>query len=453
MESLHVDDLGVLSLDDLVEIALERNLDLQVKAWEAHIQKAVLHREIWAMMPEFEISYDTRGRNNNPGSSSQSLVPGIPPAPPSVSSEKNSQRTLAEVTFRLIDFGIAYVQSHQEANRLLIKRAEYDRVRQNLILEVIQHYWKAAAAKVGIEGIERMQERVENYLQSLDRLMRLRILSQMEGLENQYTILNVRLDYLNYRRIYNEEIIRLKELLGLTPNTHFEISIPDISLVSVPIADLKDLEEIALRSRPELFIKDFEETIACDEIRKAIINLVPGAEVFFGYNRDSNEFLIERSWLHVGFLVIGDLFDLPRKWQQKKVAERERHLARLSRFLTSMAVMTQVHLAYFEYQDELKRHETVFQIDEVKRRLLEGAIKETLYGGMNEFQVISFEAESLLAKVRDVEAYGYVYYALEKVNNAIGKPQFYRIKEQNYDTCATTAMFDGDSVLGKPAIN
>ena len=93
-------------------------------------------------------SYDNWGRDKNTASFSESLIPGVPPAPLSISSETHIELANLEFTWNILDFGVAYYRARQELNGTLMEEMQYNRIRQNLILEVTKQYWKAALAKM-----------------------------------------------------------------------------------------------------------------------------------------------------------------------------------------------------------------------------------------------------------------------------------------------------------------
>lgn len=411
-----------LTLEDCIEIALNRNLELQVKAWEASVQREIAFRETWRILPTLEAEYNNKGRNTSPGVSSKSLIPTIPPAPPSVSSEKNTQTTRYLFTWNLLDFGISYHLAQQEKNRTLILSREYERLRQNLVLSVVEEFWKAAATKEVAEKFKDLDERSEEQRNVLNRLIDQSILPEIASLDSQDEMLDVILDLKEFQRLHFLSMQKLTELLGLSPNQQIVLVVPELSKNLPEIGNMAYLEERALRSRPELFAKDLEEVISYHDVRIAILNMFPGVSFFSGYDRNSNVYLVKRSWLSAGFNIAKDLLSLPAYNQERIRAMHAKYGRFADRIRTSLGVVTQLHLAAIDYQEHADILRTFAEKSEVRNRMVEAARKSKVFGQFHDFEVTQYELEALYADALYRISYGETMTSLEKINNAVGIP-------------------------------
>jgi len=414
-----------LTLEECMAIAAEQNFDVRLKAWETAIQRETACREVWNMLPALEVEFLDNGRNNNPGSSSQSLVPGVPPAPPSVSSEKNSQHTRVELAWNLLDFGVSYLLSKQEKSQALIYQLEGERIKQNTLLKVVEEFWVAASAKQAIEGSLEILDRAERLKIVIDRMIDQRILPAISGLNNIDILVDIELRLQEYQKIYDQSLSRLTGLMGLPPNRGFTIKIPEKMLPSPELELIASMEQIALYNRPELYMKDLEGEIAYYDVELAKWRMIPGIEFFCKYDSDSNKFLIEREWLTAGLAILKDIFELPINYKDKVIGEYNRQRNALDRLNASLGIVAQVNIAALEYLENQKRLRILEEKKTVTYRLLDSARKSHDQGEFDEFELIQYEISALIAKVEETQAYGELMTSLERVNNSMGLPGYY----------------------------
>ena len=154
-----------LTLADVIEIALKKNVDLQVKAFEYAVQYEASTGECLKMLPNLIANGEWYYRNRNTGSFSESLLAGVPPAPPSISSEQHEARTDLTISWNLLDFGLAYFRSRQERNKAYVLQLEYERLRQNLIVDITRQYWKAIAARKAMEEHHRLGGKISTRIE------------------------------------------------------------------------------------------------------------------------------------------------------------------------------------------------------------------------------------------------------------------------------------------------
>lgn len=415
-----------LTLDDIIQIALERNLELQVKATQWQIQHEVATGEKLKMLPSLLVNAEISGRNNNTGSSSKSLVPGIPPAPPSISSEQNVHKYDISAVWNLLDFGLSYYRSRQEVNRALIQKMEYDRQQQNLITDVVRQYWRAISAKKAIEGAKDVVKRGKEQRSRLESQIKKKLLPPIVGLRNQNEILNIEIGLQVYEKEYHTAMAALSGLMGLPPCVAFELAECECLPYELPELDICCLEEMALLYRPELYSTDIEEVIGADEVRVAILQMFPGPELFAGFFYDGNKYLIHNHWLLAGARVSWNLLAIPRHYSHMKLGEYRKDLARANRLALSIGVMTQLHLAYNVYLDTLQQYNLSLELLKTNAELLRAAMAEYRSGKINPADILRYQFEYLLAEISTWKAFGELQITIEAINNALGIPFYFK---------------------------
>ena len=412
-----------LSLKEIIDIALERNLDIFVKEHEIAVQSQTAEMFAMQTLPQANFNFEQWGRNRHTGAFSESLVPNIPPAPPSIGQTQNVTRYTAGYVFNVLDFAMAIFRSKMEINKALVQKIDLIRFTQTMQFEITKQYWKAIAAKVAHDRAETLIPKLRAFQERLDSQIARRLTPEIEGLTNKGIYVNILMQIEGYSKDYHDAIYILKQTMGIPPETNLVLALEDMSTsIEIDPNDIPDLEQIALRSRPELYSKDVEEKIAMDEIRLGLYSMIPGLAPFAQADYDGNRFLIFNHWLSAGIRSTWDLLKIPSHYYESETGWAKKYLARAHRLNQSLIVLTQVNLGYFTYYDTKKQYELMSEISKIKKRLFAIAQVEVRAGEFPMEYLLRFEGESILAEISAYKAYGDMKTALEGLNNAIGIP-------------------------------
>ncbi|MCP6726021.1 TolC family protein, partial [Klebsiella pneumoniae] len=86
------------------------------------------------------------------------------------------------------------------------------------------------------------------------------------------------------------------------------------------------------------------------ETRKAMAKLLPGLEFSVGQHYDSNKFLVNNSWSDAGLRISWNLLNLFSAGPITRAADAQKQVTESQRLALNMAVLTQVHVAYLDFQ-------------------------------------------------------------------------------------------------------
>lgn len=417
--------LAPLTLEEIYELASSRNLNILVKQLEYEIQTELVTRERFGMLPDIKSHFESLIRNRNTASSSESLVPGVPPAPLSISSQKHQWRWDYALVWNYVDFGLSFLRSRQEHNRAMKVQFEYQRIQQNLLVDITREYWKAQTAKLARKKSKIILEKAKVQQAAIQKQLEAKIISEIQGLRSEGQLLTYQSQFQFYDKEYHTALSELALLMGLPPCVEFEIADVVAFEVDACLDDICELESLALYNRPELFSDDAEELIQRDEARAAVLQMYPGVDLFTGHNHDSNRFLLFNHWIQAGTRAAYNLLDWPRHLQESRAAEGRILLAKNNRLLMSVSVMTQVHLAYSVYLDNLESYKLAKSIEDISTRLLRAAQSEQRQGKLHDADVLKYEIDLLEGQISSLKQYGEVQNSLEQLNNAMGLPLYY----------------------------
>jgi len=412
-----------LTLDQILEIAVARNLDLMVKELEFRIQQEKITGETLKMLPAFNLTKEASWRNKRP----ITLNTTTAGATPTQSSSRRVNRWDASGTWYLIDFGISYYRSRQEQKRAVGMGFQYERAKQNLILDVTKAYWKAIAAKRAIENslelLEIAKQQEERYLANYEN----RNLSQFQGLEAETKLIALELQLTRFQADFEEARAELSALMGISPCTPFELAPVAERGDFVDLGDVCCLEEVALHNRPELFSSDMDERILADEARIAIISMFPPAAPFAGYNGDYDRFLVNHHWIIYGMRATWNLLSIPQHISDTKIALHRKTLTKETRLALAMGIIAQLHIANIKYEEALSRYKLYQRILENRAQLYQASLRELEYGEGNLTEVIGYQTDYVIAQIEAVKSYGDMQIALELVNNSLGAPGYFSV--------------------------
>ncbi|MCP5507693.1 MAG: TolC family protein [Chlamydiales bacterium] len=414
-----------LTIDDIVQIALCRNLSLQVKEQEYEIQRESVTHQKLAMLPMLNANYESSGRTKNTGSFSESLT-NRPPAPPSISSTQHTGRWDVNIVYNLLDFGIAYYRTRQECSKALIAQLEYQRLKQNLVVDVTKQFWKALVSRRALAVSKDIIAKTEEQQMNLQRQMDAKVISEIQGLRNKNRLINIHLQLQSYEREYDSAMSELKLLMGIPSQIEIEVAEIESTDIDVEIDDVNELECWALFHRPELYSKDIEERIMVDEVHVSILQMFPGIELFAGPYHDQNRFLIYNDWFAAGVRATADLLSIPQHMTAGSVARKRQVLARKNRLALAIGVLAQVRLAYLVYEDNLESYILAKELEQVNKDLLHAAKTEQRQGKLHEADILKYEAEAAFSEINALRALGELENALEQLNNSMGLPQHFR---------------------------
>lgn len=416
-----------LTLNEVLEIALKSNLDILVKeldyAFEYELATGSKYKMLPSLIAEGEISY----RNKNTGSSSESLT-NQPPAPPSISSQQHVNRYDITFTWKLLDFGISYYRARQQANKAVSKRFDIERQRQNVIMGVVEHFWKARAAMKGISGSQELLKKAKQYQETREKDVEARVVSTIEGYRTEAQLIRAILQMQVFEKSYHREMSELSNLMGLHPNIPFTLAEEPLDPITVHLMPVEDLEELALTNRPELYTADMEALSYTDDIRIALLQVFPDPNLFVGNFYDSNRFLVYKRWLIAGLRWSWNLLSVPSHIQEMISADTHLDMSKASRLAISVGILTQLHLAYIQFSYNLDEYQWNDKLRGVQRRLLASAEKEHEIGELGGLDLLQIGIDTLIAEIDTISTYGETRLSIERINNSIGIPFYIQPK-------------------------
>lgn len=338
-----------LSLSSAIARGLKENMDLRVSALEVLSAEDTLDLERLAAFPNLIWTGTYNGRSNEGASSSRSFLTGNQSLEPSVSSDQYGYTVDLDMRWNVIDVATAVYNSKIAGNAMLAAQARHRKLAGDIMRDISAAYWRAWLAQENRDALKNALDQAEKQLSNIRAARAQDLLFIEEAARNEAELLQEIGNAQGVLEQMDLAAAELKGLLSLPADIRLTLQQPDNTLMremaSVLSRDLDTLEYQALENRPEIEEALLNIDSGSKEMRREIVRTIPGAEIFVGYNKDSNGFLRDPEWLNFSASVaqnIVSVLTLPKRYKaakNRKTMQEQRLLA------LSTAIVTQVHLA------------------------------------------------------------------------------------------------------------
>ena len=393
-----------IGLYDALARAIRYNLDHRIKLMEHALAQGELDLLRYEQLPDLTVSAGYHWRSNDSGASSESLLSGTQSLEPSTSQERNRYTTDLSMAWNLVDFGITYLNSKQQANRLQILEEQRRKALQNIIQDVQHAYWRAVIAQQMLPEMDDLIKQAEAALEQSREILERRLDTPKRALDYQKSLLNLVRRLWSMREDLSTARTELSGLMNLAPGADYELKVmlsQDGSETGKRIGkSITELENLALVQRPEVREEHYQSEIASLEIKKAFTRMLPGIELDLGRFHDTNDFLWRNSWTELALRLSWNIFNVLSGPAQIRFAEAGYDLHEAKRLATYMAVLTQVHLSYQRYHLALKSFRLDQEQTEVESLLLKNTLDQRHAARQNELEVMRSRAAELAARLR-----------------------------------------------------
>ncbi len=414
---------GPVDLYAAMARAVVHNREHRVALLEHSLERQRLTGSRLAMLPQLLARNEYYGRNNVPGSFSESLATGLQSLEPSTSQDRYGWRNDFTVAFNLLDFGLSYVRAKQQANEVLIAEERETKVVGDLVADVRASYYRAAGASQLMPEVQRIAAEVQEALKLSRELDEQGLVDPVASLSYRRSLLDKQRELVGIQRELEAAQIELARLLNVRPGIALELPVPAFDELQLPDTDLPValLENDALSGRPELREEDYRLRIQRLEVRRAMLSVLPGLEVRVGRNADTNDFLENDDWWSYSAVLTKNLVEIVTAPNAIGQARSEVELADARRLALSMGVLAQVHVAASELRAAEAELHLAHEVRGVEERL-HGVTRDRVEAEReSELELVRKQTDHVLAQLRAWSAYADLQGALGRLHVATGQ--------------------------------
>ena len=419
----NIPDGKVLSLDECFQMALKNNLDLKVFGLEEQVAKEMKTSKILGMLPELNISNNYAERNNTPASSSRQIH-GEGPGTYSYSQSQDRGVNYLNIDLALsvLDFGLAFFNTQQANDRLLLRQQRTRRAEQNLVLDTVRVYFQVAAAQRAVTITSELLKNCKNRYELINKLGDDGKITPFRAFDEVKRFVDMEKRLTNYIRSYENSCVELRSLLGLYPNS--AIKVDDSVLDKVPeftFPQMEIMEQIALMKRPELYEIDMQKHINVLECRKTIVTMFPNVRIFMDFTNSNNSFLYHNSWWELGVRAAYNLLKLPQQIARYQAYSAQVDAEEYRSYAQAIAVMAQVRMAHANLTATRERLDIDTKVNSAYRKNLEKAERsKKISSELSQLELDHMKLTTAETEIEKNLTLGNYYVAYYRVLNTLG---------------------------------
>jgi outer membrane protein TolC len=394
---------GAIDLHEAMARALKYNLDQHVEEMEAALRVKELDLAHFGLLPNVVASSGYAARNNVNASNSINVLTGAESLAVSTSQEKRI--STADVTFswNILDFGLSYVRARQAADKYLIAQEMRRKVANRIVEDVRTAYWRAVSADRLIARLKALEARVRRAQDNAHSSQADRRTSPIAAATYERELVEIKRTIQELQRDLSVARTQLAALMNITPGTAFTLAGGGgITEAAAPVLKMPvgEMIETAMQNRPELREIWYRERINDQELRAAMLELLPGLTPYVGTNFDSNDFLYNSNWVSWGAKASWNAMRLFQHPVRREVVDAQGKLLGARNLAVTMAVVTQVHVSRVRFQHLHKELHTADEYLAVQSRLLNLMRTEAEAARISEQTLIREEMNTLVAEAK-----------------------------------------------------
>lgn len=411
---------GELSLYEAVARGVKYNLDFKVELFQTALRVKDLELANYRLLPGMaaEAGYSTR--NNFAASSSRSIDTGLQSLQTSTSQQRSDLIADSAISWNVLDFGLSYVRALQAADEVLMAEEAKRKVVNRIVEDIRTAYWRAYSAQHLVEKLRALETRVRNAISDSRKISNNLESSPIAALTYERELIEIKRQLQAIEGELQTAKIQLAALMNLKPDASFRLSgIGRVGEPPVLKLDARRLIATALENRPELRDVQLKSRVNEKEATAALLELMPGLQLYAGPNYDGNSFLLNNNWLGLGAKASFNLISLFRYPARVDQIDAQAALLDQRALALTMAILTQVKVSEIRYRHYSKELATADEFLNVQGRLLAQIRAQATTEKVSEQTLIREEMNMLVAQAkRDVAyadtqtAYGNVYEAL-----------------------------------------
>ena len=351
-----------ISLYEAMARAIKYNKNHRLEMMYSALATAQGEVESVDLLPELTVAAGYTGQNPVPAIPDTSYAIGRESQDSLISRDKRCRTKDTCLAWSVLDFALSLVQACPQSGSFLPAGEVERKTIQNIIRDIRSAWWQALTAQRLLGSIDPLITRTKQALDASNHLEEQRLTAPQNPQIRRQHLLDMLDTLKNLRTELSQAKPHLAALMGLSTSQPFTLAEPEATLFVPNIAWSMDaVEKLALMLRPELTQGRYQGLISTEQTRVALTELLPDINLNTGWNRVSNAYRLNNSWIHYGSPVSRHLLQTFRTHSPSAIqdAQTEEETARKRRLAMSMAILMQVHLARADYL-QAKRH---YQID------------------------------------------------------------------------------------------
>ncbi|MCF6322432.1 MAG: TolC family protein [Rhizobiaceae bacterium] len=413
-----------ISLYEAMARALKYNLDYKIEMYAKDLANSKLNSARFDMLPDLVANSAYAGRSNDPFSISRTTIGTLSTDP---STSRDTSTSTKDITFswNILDFGLSYVRAKQAADQTLIAEEQKRKVINRVMEDVRTAYWRAVSADRLLSGLRKLEGRTQAALRNSRALKNNGSTSPVAALTYERELIDIKRQTQRLQREMHTSKIQLAALMNLRPGDKFSLTLPKRRLASLKLTiPYSEIFTLALQNRPELREIAYRGRIEEREAKAALLELLPGIQLYAGANYDSNSYLVNNDWISWGAKASWNAMRLFQYPARKKVIDAGLNLNDQRALAMTMAIMTQVQVARIRYDYLRKSATTAAEYFYIQSQIRDKVRTSARNDAASEQTLIREELNTLVASAQYDIAYSDLQNAFASIYSSIGVDPF-----------------------------
>ena len=381
--------------------ALKYNLNYRVKSAETSLSMAETRLAHFSLLPNAILKSNYTRRNNHLASSSFNLVTNEPNFSESTSQDLEQSSSDLTFSWNILDFGLSYVRAKQSSDKVLISKELQRKIAQNLLEEVRGVFWRAVSYQRLSGKMKALEKRILRARNNARALSRSRQTSKITALTNERELVKISRNIKQLQRNTAIAKAELAVLINIPPGTPYTLIDGDKSNLPKRLnLSVEQMINRAIRDRFELRENWYQQRINKREARAALIEMLPGIQVFAGPSFSSNSFLLNANWVSWGAKASWNLLRVFQYPAKSRVIKQQDKVLQARALAITITIMAQVHISRISYYQQKQELSAARDYLSVQKRLLRQLKNEAAANLVSENKLLREELGTLVAEAK-----------------------------------------------------
>ena len=399
-----------ISLHEAMARALKFNLDFHVEIFNQALASRQLATARLDTLPKLAASALYSGRDNVSGNKASVLFP-----------DREKYVDDISLSWNILDFGLSYVRAQQAADEVLIAEERRRKIVNRVIEDVRTAYWRAVSADRLVSGLRKLEGRAQKALANSKAIESEGQTSPLTALTYQRELLEIQQRIQRLQKDLSLAKVQLAALMNIRPGENFSLAQPTRYAHSTELKmSGEEMVFAALENRPEIRDVQYKLRINEKETKRALLQLLPGVNLFASANWDSDSYLYNSNWLGWGAKATWNVMQVFKYPAQKRLIKAKEELLDARALAVTMAIMTQVHVSRIRYGHTRKLYKTAARHLKVQKGIVDQIRSSHAEGQASEQTLIREEMNTLASNVATDIAYADLQNAYANVFASMG---------------------------------
>ena len=399
-----------IGLYEAMSRALLYNLDFKVELYNEALASRQLDTARLETLPKLVASAGYVGRNNDGGNKDSLFFP-----------DREKFQEDITLSWNILDLGLSKVRAEQAADEVLVAREKRRKIINRVIEDVRTAYWRAVSADRLVVGLRKLEGRAKRALKNSASLQKDGQTSPLTALTYQRELVEIQQRIQRLQKDLSLAKIQLSALMNIRPGEQFTLAQPKRRVNSTDLdMSSEEMVFVALENRPEIRDIQYKLRINAKESKKALLELLPSANIFASTNWDSDQYLYNNNWVGWGAKATWNLLNVFKYPAKKRLVKAKDETLDARALAVTMAIMTQVHVSRVRYRHSRKLYVTASKHLKIQNGIVKQIRSSFAEGQASEQTLIREEMNTLASQVAADIAYSDLQNAYANIFASIG---------------------------------